>query len=164
VDEDGDTTYYVDSDGDGYGNASSSVQACSAPSGYVSDNSDCDDGDINVNPGKIEIEGNGLDDDCNPSTPDTPLDIDDLDLNNVVIKPNPFNHTILIHLPLYFDNDEFEIYLFDINGRIIFKRKSISVNGMITMNDLDHFDEGVYFIKINHVIDGKSVLKRLIKF
>lgn len=31
---------------------------------------DCDDTKANVNPGRTEVPGNGLDDDCNPATPD----------------------------------------------------------------------------------------------
>jgi hypothetical protein len=38
-------TYYADADHDGYGNASVSINACSAPVGYVTDHSDCDDAD-----------------------------------------------------------------------------------------------------------------------
>ncbi|MBK9320554.1 MAG: hypothetical protein IPM91_18300 [Bacteroidetes bacterium] len=36
-------TFYADADGDSYGNAPVSVQACVAPLGYVADATDCDD-------------------------------------------------------------------------------------------------------------------------
>ncbi|MES2621974.1 MAG: MopE-related protein, partial [Bacteroidota bacterium] len=58
------TTYYADADGDGYGDASVETSTCDgAPSGYVSDATDCDDTDGAINPGAAEI-CNGIDDDC----------------------------------------------------------------------------------------------------
>ncbi|MBX7141849.1 MAG: hypothetical protein K1X63_12290, partial [Chitinophagales bacterium] len=63
IDEGVQNTYYADTDNDGYGSPGSSTQACTAPSGYVSDNTDCNDGDINVNPGATEV-CNTIDDDC----------------------------------------------------------------------------------------------------
>ncbi|MCK6522818.1 MSCRAMM family adhesin SdrC, partial [Myxococcota bacterium] len=56
-------TYYADVDGDGYGDADAAVEACAPSAGEVTDDSDCDDTDADVNPGATEAL-NGLDDDC----------------------------------------------------------------------------------------------------
>ncbi len=46
-------TYYRDQDGDGYGNPAMGLQACSPPQGYVSNNSDCNDGSPLEKPGQV---------------------------------------------------------------------------------------------------------------
>jgi len=56
-------TWYADADGDGYGDAASTAVACAAPSGFVADDSDCDDMDAAVNPAAIEV-CDGVDNDC----------------------------------------------------------------------------------------------------
>lgn len=63
IDEGVQSTFYADTDGDGYGDASSTVQACSAPTGYVADNTDCDDTEANNFPGNPEV-CDGIDNDC----------------------------------------------------------------------------------------------------
>jgi subtilase family serine protease len=63
VDEGVKLTFYADVDGDGYGNPAASIMACAQPGGYVTNNTDCNDGNANVHPGAVEI-CNGLDDNC----------------------------------------------------------------------------------------------------
>ncbi len=60
--EDG-SLYFEDADADGYGDSTSSRLACEQPVGWVSNASDCDDGDDAINPEAEEV-CNGVDDDC----------------------------------------------------------------------------------------------------
>ncbi len=61
------TTWYADTDGDGYGNAAVSDVACSVPSGYVASSTDCNDARALSNPAATEY-CNSYDDDCDGTT------------------------------------------------------------------------------------------------
>jgi large repetitive protein len=57
------STWYLDHDGDGYGDPGQTFRSVAAPAGYVDDGTDCDDTEVLVHPGATEI-CNGRDDDC----------------------------------------------------------------------------------------------------
>jgi len=63
-------TWYVDSDGDGYGDVTRPEVACSAPEFTVADASDCDDSSAGVYPGATE-SCDGLDNDCSGAADDS---------------------------------------------------------------------------------------------
>ena len=62
-------TWFVDSEGDTYGDPTETKLACSQPIGFVSDASDCDDTTNTVSPGASEY-CNGIDNDCNGTIDD----------------------------------------------------------------------------------------------
>ncbi len=72
LDDGGDTsTFYADDDGDGYGDAASTADACTAPPGYVSNATDCDDALSATHPGGIEVcDAADVDEDCDGKVDD----------------------------------------------------------------------------------------------
>ena len=61
------TTFYRDADGDGFGTPTNSTQACSQPTGFVPNQSDCNDGNNAIRPNAPEV-CNNIDDNCNSQT------------------------------------------------------------------------------------------------
>jgi predicted outer membrane repeat protein len=61
------STWYRDTDSDGYGVPTTSKKSCSKPTGYAATSTDCDDARAATNPGASEY-CNTYDDDCDGST------------------------------------------------------------------------------------------------
>ncbi len=154
----------VDADNDNF--ADSSTTSCTTPgAGYtttVLPITDCDDTDNTIYPGAPEIVNDSIDQDCDGSD-QTTLDTEKLNLNNIDVIPNPFNDHISIKLPLSFNNSEFNIKVFDLNGRLIIDRKYSSINSQINVNGLDKLDQAPYLFKIINIKTGLTSYKRLIK-
>ncbi len=60
----GTIAWYVDTDGDGYGDTSTKVSACEGPEGYIQRDGDCNDLDAAISPEAAEICNDGIDQDC----------------------------------------------------------------------------------------------------
>jgi hypothetical protein len=61
--DEGCVSYYRDADEDGYGDPDDFVVTTSPPAGYVTNNGDCDDTNVAINPEAIEV-CNDVDDNC----------------------------------------------------------------------------------------------------
>jgi len=75
-------TWYTDDDGDGYG-TSTTQSACDAPAGTAALTDDCDDGDPDIHPGRLEQLDDRDDDDCDGQE-DVLAVLDTLDSSNVL--------------------------------------------------------------------------------
>lgn len=65
------STYYLDGDGDGFGDDATAVEACAQPTDTVTVGGDCDDTSDVVYPGSTYVICDGADNDCDAGTPDT---------------------------------------------------------------------------------------------
>jgi hypothetical protein len=69
--------FYRDEDGDTFGDEDVEAVACARPPGFVSDDTDCDDQDVDVNPDATEV-CDSVDNDCDRAVDDQDPDVDPL--------------------------------------------------------------------------------------
>lgn len=65
VDEGAGTTWYADSDADGFGVAETTLVACAQPNGFVAASGDCNDNNAAINPMAYDACPDGIDNNCN---------------------------------------------------------------------------------------------------
>lgn len=131
--------YFIDEDGDHFGDAEIDSLWCSSIAGFVLDSTDCNDTNPNIYPGAEEIL-NGLDDDCDGFT-DENLAINNALLTAIKIYPNPAE--TILHID-YSGNEECKIDILSFTGQIIY-RNALSSSTTI---DISKFASGIYFLKI----------------
>jgi uncharacterized protein (TIGR03382 family) len=93
------STFYLDSDGDGFGDPLSSKQDCFASDTWVADDTDCDDSTPSVHPEATETPDDDVDQDCDgedlvtadiPEPPDATVADEDADSSsNDTADPGP---------------------------------------------------------------------------
>jgi hypothetical protein len=137
-------SYYADADGDTYGDLNNSESYCADPGNpFVTNDTDCDDTNAQVNPSATEIWDNGIDDDCNPNTGD--VSVEDLSATNYKIFPNPVRDVLTITVQ---GNELDTIYIYNGVGSLI---NSLNPTGSIVTIDMTDFSAGYYIVRIGQV-------------
>jgi len=134
-------SYYADADGDTYGDINNSESFCSDPGNpFVTNDTDCDDTNAQVNPGATEIWENGIDDDCNPSTSD--VSVEELTAFAFNLFPNPTAEKITISRA---SSEATTVELFNSVGALIHTSNLFGSQAII---DVSVFPAGYYVVRV----------------
>ncbi|MEI6412099.1 MAG: MopE-related protein, partial [Bacteroidota bacterium] len=152
-------SFYADMDGDGFGDPAMRLDDCiaTAPSGYVTNSTDCNDNNAAVNPNAIEVQ-DGIDNNCNGLVDET-SGTTDLS-NKTLVYPNPVQDQLVIY---HEAGGELTAQLVNTAGQIVINR-NLTVNGdHITTLDCSGMLPGVYFLRLQGLGNGKDLLVKVVK-
>ena len=142
--------YYADADGDTYGDINNSESFCSDPGNpFVTNDSDCDDTNAQVNPDATEIWENGIDDDCNPNTSD--VSIEELSAFDFNVFPNPVQNVLTIASQ---GNALDTIHIYNAVGTLISTWNSM---GSVATIDVSDWSAGYYVVRFGQT--SKTIVK-----
>ena len=96
---------------------------------------------------------------------DDTLSIENSNLIEFVVYPNPFTDNITIRFSSnHINNQSLEVTLYDISGKLIYANNySISATSDITITNLNVLSSGSYFLKIQDENGKKLTTKQLVK-
>jgi hypothetical protein len=140
--------YYVDNDGDGYGNPDLSTSTCIDPGeGWVTNGEDCDDNNPLVYPDAAPT-GTGLDNNCDGVIDDLEAgvitSIEHVTDDRALIFPNPAKNLLNVQLPNSL-TDNVDWSILDLSGRTLLTGRDTGSNLIINLITLS---EGFYLLRI----------------
>ncbi|WP_460219824.1 CARDB domain-containing protein [Psychroserpens sp. MEBiC05023] len=153
IDEGVQLTFFADTDEDGYGDPENTVLACSAPNGFVDNNTDCDDTDNTIYPGSETLTYSGNTGFTN-SIISTVNGSPNTTFNFEVIYTNVNNQLPLSSFPRVYLDYEGNGNYNDPNDRVIVMSPS-------NINDLNTSDGKLYIASINSLPSGTNWQTRI---
>jgi len=148
--------YYLDQDNDSYGNADSSISACTPQVGYVTDSTDCNDNNNAIHPGATDLLGNAIDENCDGV--DGVLGVESASsILGLIIFPNPASTNVTINGNI---NSQLLVRLMNMNGSIVMQ-ENIAFENSHSLN-VAEITPGFYILEVTDVTTGTTGFMRII--
>ncbi len=150
IDENLLTTYYVDSDMDGFGDIDNTVDACAPSDTTSSISGDCDDTNAMINPDAEDVPNNGIDENCDGM--DAVSSTKNTAISDLRIYPNPTSDM------LYIDSQIMRnITVYDLLGnKLVTERNHNQVS-------LLGYPNGIYLIEITDLQAKNRIITKVLK-
>lgn len=158
------TTFYEDTDGDGYGDSNSTIENCSStpPIGFVLNNLDCNDVNPSINPDAADSIGNGVDENCD-GVDGNRLSVDDFNINGIQLVQNPFKNEISIDLPVALIGTKLNVKIYDMSGRVVYTRNLDITTDNIILNNLSRLEKAQYLMEFSNPDINLQTIRKIIK-
>ena len=139
-------TYYRDNDSDTFGDVNETVETCynTPPTGYVVDNTDCNDSDNSIYPDANDIADNGIDEDCSGV---------DLFMEQKLF-PNPVSQELTVHYPF---SGELNVQIITMDGKIV-EEEIVTFEDNRAQFDVSRLAPAIYILQVQS--DGQRLLVR----
>ncbi len=129
--------YYFDNDNDGFGDLKTIIDTCITfpPTGFVTDNTDCNDNDDQSNPDAEDIADNGIDENC-----------DGVDL---FISHKIFPTIVTENITIHYNKNKANVTVLIFNnlGQIVYENP-VAFNQNFEIINLSKLAVGVYYISL----------------
>ena len=140
------STYYLDSDSDGFGDPEFRLDTClsEAPQGYVNEPNDCDDSDATIT--------NGNNGNC-----DTPNSVAQELLPQARVFPNPAKDQLNIRM----DYDQaVDIRLISLDGKVLLQQEKLVTGNGLTL-DIQGIQTGLYLLELRSRQAERLVFRKI---
>ena len=133
------TSYYTDTDTDGYGTGNEMAFCTDPGAGYALTNDDCDDTNAAVNPQAVEVADNGIDDNCDG----VELGMNEQLAMSFSAYPNPTADMLVVKMA---NATTGMLMVFNAQGALVMKVQ-VAQQSQVTL-DLSEMATGVYTLMV----------------
>lgn len=86
-----------------------------------------------------------------------------MNAKSIIVFTNPFGDHLIFKVPTIIIGNELNINIYDLNGRVVYRKIATTIDGEIRVDGLDKLENAHYFMEILNKDIGFSVVKKIIK-